>query len=174
MTNLSKILLLTLTFIFFSVSSNAQFKLPKVLAFGNYTYSIPNGNFGTYYKTYYNGNGFEIGGGIGLGKNLLYASAGYISYGSKGAGNYNVIPVKIGLRRYLLRGLFLNGAVGLANQSYSYNSTSKSSLIYEVGAGFKIFHLIEIGGAYTGWNNAISYNFPMNAFSLKAGVAFKL
>jgi len=174
MTNLSKILLFTLTFIFFSVCSNAQFKLPKVLTFGNFTYSIPHGDFGTLYKTYYNGNGFEIGGGIGFGKNMLFASTGYISYGSKAAGNYNVIPVKIGLRRYLLMGLFLNGAVGLASQSYSYNSYTKSSFLYEVGIGFKLLHIIEIGGAYSGWNNAISYNFPMNAFSLKAGVALKL
>lgn len=174
MSNLFKMLLFTLTFIFSSVCSKAQFKLPKVLAFGNFTYSLPQGSFGTLYKTYGNGNGFEIGGGIGFGKNILYASTGYLSYGSKAAGNYNVIPVKIGLRRYLLMGLFLNGAVGFTSQSYSYNSATKSSFLYEVGAGLKILHIIEIGGAYSGWNNGLAYNARMNAFLLKAGIAVKL
>lgn len=174
MTTLIKILLFTTTFLFFSVCSKAQFKLPKVLAFGNFTYASPQGSFGTLYKTYNSGNGFEIGGGIGLGKNILYASTGYVSYGSKAAGNYKVIPVKIGLRRYLLLGLFLNGAVGIANQSYSYSSAKNSSFLYEVGAGFKFLHLIEIGAAYSGWNNAIANNAAMNAFLLKAGLALKL
>ena len=154
------------------VPSKTFAQLPKALLFGNFTYASPQGNFA---NSYNNGTGFEVGGGVGFGKTVLYASTGYINYNASNSGgvyfpNYKVVPVKIGLRRYLLLGLFLNGAVGVANQTYG-SSSSSSNFLYEAGAGFKMLGLFEVGAAYTGWTNNGS---SLNALLLKAGLSIKL
>jgi len=153
-------------------------QLPKALVFGNFTYANPQGSLSSSYS---NGSGFEIGGGIGFGKSILYGSTGYVTYTAKSGtpGDLKVIPVKLGLRRYLLFGLFVNAAVGLANQSYIVNSSygqapkaiNESGFLYEAGAGIKILHVIEIGADYTGWSHNGS---NVNALLLKAGLAIKL
>jgi hypothetical protein len=71
-----------------------------------------------------------------------------------------------------LLGLFINGNVGMAIQSYEKNSATASNFIYEVGAGMKLLGLIEIGAAYTGWQTPASTN--ANALLLKAGLSIKL
>ena len=172
MTKLPKFLMLAVTFLFFSVHSQAQFKLPKVLIFGNATYASPSGDLK---NSYDNGLGFEVGGGIGLGKTLITASTGSIKYkaaSGNALGDLKVTPIKVGLRQYLLLGLFINGNVGMAVQSYEKNSATASNFIYEVGAGMKLLGLIEIGAAYTGWQTPLSTN--ANALLLKAGLSIKL
>ncbi|MBN8835832.1 MAG: hypothetical protein J0I09_01095 [Sphingobacteriia bacterium] len=174
MSKILKISSILWLFIVFSLSAQSQIvKLPKVLIFGNGTYASPSGNFANLYDT---GLGFEIGGGLGLGRNLLYASTGYISYhsiSSNTAGKMNVAPVKIGLRHYILGGLFVNGAVGTAVQNFDNASNNGSSFLYEVGAGFKVLGLIELGAAYQGYKlSGTSVN--ANALLLKAGLALKL
>ena len=161
-----------------NVPSKIFAQLPKALAFGNFTYADPLGTLSSSYK---NGIGFEVGGGIGFGRTLLYASTGYINYNGKNSsiGSIKIVPVKLGIRRYLLFGLFLNGAIGIANQtlqvpinySGNFNTVNNSGFLYEFGAGLKVFKLIEIGAAYTGWNNNGS---NLNALLLKAGLAIKL
>ena len=164
MRKLAQILLIVLIVTYVPSKTFAQ--LPKALVFGNFTYASPQGNFA---NSYNNGTGFEVGGGIGFGKNVLYASTGYITYSGNNIANYKVVPVKIGLRRYLLLGLFLNGAVGVANQSYV--SATSSNFLHEFGAGFKMLGLFEAGAAYTGWTNNGS---SLNALLLKAGLSIKL
>ena len=172
MNKVIKFLLVGMTFCFFSLYTSAQFKLPKVLAFGNFTYANPNGDF----KNLYNhGAGFEIGGGLGFGKTLITASTGSIKYSAvstNALGDLQVTPIKVGIRQYLLLGLFVNGNAGMAIQSYQNNSSTASNFIYEVGAGMKFLGLIEVGVAYTGWQTPYSTN--ANALLLKAGVAIKL
>jgi len=172
MTKVPKFLLFAVTFLFFSVCSKAQFKLPKVLAFGNFTYANPAGDFKNNYN---NGTGFEIGGGLGFGKTLITASTGSIKYqavSSNALGDLKVTPIKVGIRQYLLLGLFINGDVGYAIQSYSNNSATASNFLYEIGGGVKLLGLIELGVAYTGWQTPASTN--ANALLLKAGLAIKL
>ncbi|MBA4196429.1 MAG: hypothetical protein C0459_02640 [Chitinophaga sp.] len=175
MLKVTNFLALSVITLLFSVSTNAQIiKLPKVLAFGNFTYANPQGDFS---KSVNGGTGFEVGGGIGLGKNLLYASTGYINYPfSSTSYKYKVVPFKVGIRHYLLLGLFVNGAVGVASQnSDASGASSGSSFLYEVGAGFKFLGVVEIGAAYTGYqvaNSSPSIN--ANSILLKAGLAFKL
>lgn len=159
---------------FFSFSSNAQLiKLPKVLIFGNGTYAAPSGDFSNLYD---GGLGFEIGGGLGLGRNLIYASTGYINYKAKSgnsAGKMGLTPVKFGIRHYIFGGLFINGAVGTAVQNFDNSNNNGSSFLYEVGAGLKFLGLIEIGAAYQGHSLA-GTSVNANALLIKAGLALKL
>ncbi len=172
MTKVPKFLLFAVTFLFFSVSGMAQFKLPKVLAFGNFTYANPTGDLKNNYN---NGTGFEIGAGLGFGKTLLTASTGSMKYQSvaiNALGDLKVTPIKVGIRQYLLLGLFLNGDVGYAIQSYSKSSTTASNFLYEVGGGIKFLGIIELGVAYTGWQTPASTN--AGAILFKGGLAIKL
>lgn len=155
-----------------AVSGHAQVKLPKVLAFGNFTYASPGNDLKSLYT---NGTGFEIGGGIGMGKTIYIVSTGLVSYKASGEnpyGNLKVTPIKIGVRRYLVLGLFVNANVGLAVQKYDNSDMDGSKLLYEVGAGIKMLGAIEIGAAYTGWSmTGMSGN--ASALLFKAGIALK-
>lgn len=169
------------------VKTSAQLpKLPKVLVFGNVTYGSPSN---TDFKNISDrGIGFEAGGGIGLGKTILVASFGQMSYDipstaaltaagvafSSTSSHLKVTPLKIGLRRYLIAGLFLNGNLGVAIQKYDNSTASGSTFLYEAGAGFKL-GFFEVGAAYTGYNLAgTSRPISANSLLLKAGLAIKL
>lgn len=163
-------LLLVVMNLFFN---EASAQLPKALAFGNFTYANPANAELKNVSNY--GIGYEIGGGIGFGKTILMASIGSMRYNvtQKAVGgvtyfaddHFNVTPIKVGLRRYLLLGLFLNGNLGLAVNE------SKSNFLYEAGAGYKL-GFFEVGAAYTGYklNNGIT----ANSFLFKGGLAIKL
>jgi hypothetical protein len=148
-------------------------QLPKVLAFGNFTYGSPSS---TDFKNISNyGTGYELGAGFGFGKTMLIGSIGQINYHlpQQSIGgvilfekeDYKITPIKVGLRRYLLLGLFLNGNLGIAI------SNSKSHFLYEAGAGYKL-GFFEIGAAYTSYK--LSSNLNTSAFLFKAGLAIKL
>src|SRR4051812_36864167 len=112
------VLLIAANLLFSSVSA----QLPKALVFGNVTYANPTGSF----KGISNyGIGYEIGGGIGFGKTILMGSVGHMQYHiPSGAPGYltfesqepdvKFTPIKVGVRRYLLLGLFVNGNLGMA------------------------------------------------------------
>ena len=156
-------------------------KLPKVLGFANVTYANPsNADF----KNVSNhGLGYEIGAGIGLGKTLLMGSVGRMSYNIPNAlvvngttvstsDHLKVTPLKIGLRQYLIAGLFLNGNVGVAMQKYDKYSATASNFLWEAGAGFK-FGFLELAAAYTGYKMA-GTSINANSLLLKGGIAIKL
>lgn len=163
------ILLVAANLFFTSVSA----QLPKVLAFGNFTYANPTSSDLKMVSNY--GIGYEIGGGLGLGKTLLMASVGSMRYHvtNKTVGgvtyfsdnHFTVTPIKFGIRRYLLLGLFLNGNLGLAINE------SKSNFLYEAGAGYKL-GFFEIGAAYTGYK--LNNNLNAGSLLMKAGLAIKL
>ncbi len=160
-----------ITFISINFKANAQ--LPKALVYGNFTIANTQGDFN---KAYKNGNGFEIGGGLGLGKILLIGSTGIINYNPQTAasGNFKVIPIKLGARVYLIGKLFVNGQAGLAIQSFEKTNTTGNTFLYEVGTGVKILHLIEIGAAYTSFKSIGPNPVNNNALLLKAGFSIKL
>jgi hypothetical protein len=157
-------------------------KLPKVLAFGNVTYANPsNADF----KNISNhGLGVEVGAGLGLGKTILMASVGHMSYNiptgivvngvtlSGQPDHLKVTPLKLGIRKYLIAGLFLNGNVGIAMQKYDKYSATSNSFLYEFGAGFK-FLFLELGAAYTGYKMA-GTSINANSILWKGGVAIKI
>jgi hypothetical protein len=160
------ILLMTVNLFFTSVSA----QLPKALAFGNVTYVNTGGDF----KNYSNyGIGYELGAGIGLGKTMIMGSVGSIRYNLpsvftggafENATHINVTPVKVGIRQYLLLGLFLNGNVGMAFRG------DESPFLYEAGAGYK-FGFFEVGAAYSGYK---VFGVNNNAVLFKAGLAIKI
>ncbi|NCI51122.1 hypothetical protein GWC95_14410 [Sediminibacterium roseum] len=159
------ILLLAGNLFFTAVSA----QLPKALAFGNFTYANTGGDF----KNYSNyGIGYEIGGGVGLGKTMIMGSVGSIRYNIPGSttgslagkGHVNVTPIKVGIRQYLLLGLFLNGNLGLATGG------GESPVLYELGAGAKL-GFFEIGAAYSGYK---VYGYTNNAVLFKGGIAIKI
>jgi len=150
--------------------------LPKVLVFGNFTYANPTGS--TFSNGYNYGGGFEIGGGIGFKKTIVYVASGNMKYNSHGNdanavanGNVSVTPLKLGVRRYIFRSLFVNAAAGMAVQSYEKNNTTGTNFLYEAGAGIKLLFL-EFGAAYSGWQQPNSVS--SGAFLFKAGFSFKI
>ena len=165
------------------IRTSAQLpKLPKVLAFAHFTYGSPSN---TSFKNISNyGVGYELGAGIGLGKTIITASIGQMSYNIPNGIRVNgatisgqpdhlkVTPLKLGLRKYLIAGLFLHGDLGMAIQKYDSYSATENNFLYEFGAGFK-FAFFELGAAYTGYKLAGT---SINAQSLlvKAGLAIKL
>lgn len=173
-----------------SMKASAQLpgpKLPKVLAFANFTYASPSNS--DFKNISNNGVGFEAGAGIGMGKTLIIASLGQVSYNipntfiatsatgiafTSSSSHLKVTPLKVGIRRYLIAGLFLNGNLGVAMQKYDNSTVTGSTFLYEGGAGWKIGFL-ELGAAYTGFNLAgTSQPVMANALLLKAGLAIKL
>lgn len=157
-------------------------QLPKVLAFGNVTYGSPsNADF----KNVSNrGIGFEVGAGIGFGKTILTASVGQMSYNipngifvngvavNNQPDHLKVTPLKLGIRKYLIAGLFLNGNIGVAIQKYDNYSATAKNFLYEFGAGCKL-GFFEVGAAYTGYKLA-GTSVNANSLLLKAGLALKL
>lgn len=169
--------LLFLAFLFVITSINVlNAQAPKALIYGNFTAASPQGTDFT--KNFANGSGFEIGGGFGIGKTLIIGSTGYINYlastGTTTYGDLSVIPIKVGFRRYLVGKLFVNGQIGTAIESYSKSSVTGSKFLYEVGAGVKIIHLIEIGAAYTSYQSAATPTTNYNSLLFKVGFSVKL
>ena len=138
-------LFITILAIIFVVNAQA----PKTLVYGNFTIATPQGT--DFSKAYNGGNGIEIAGGIGIGKTLLIGSTGYIQYQAQSVntlGDLKVIPIKVGIRRYLVGKLFVNGQVGAAIESYGKSSGTGTKFLYELANGYYIGRAFDnrIGG----------------------------
>jgi len=118
--------------------------------------------------------------GFGLNKSMIIGSRGLITYKPKSSSvsNYQVVPIKVGIRRYLIPGLFVNGQLGIAKETYtnsSGNLESNTGLLYEAGSGIKILKLIELGASYTCYTTErLSGISTAKSFFTKAGVALKI
>ena len=168
-----KIICLFITILAIVFVVNAQ--APKTLVYGNFTIATPQGT--DFSKAYNGGNGIEIAGGIGIGKTLLIGSTGYIQYQAQSVntlGDLKVIPIKVGIRRYLVGKLFVNGQVGAAIESYGKSSGTGTKFLYELGAGLKILHLVELGVGYTGYQSAAVPTINYNSLLFKVGFSVKL
>jgi len=152
------------------VVAKTHAQLPKALVFANFTYANPSN---TNFKNISNyGAGFELGGGIGFGKTILMGSAGQMRYNVPSAGHIDVTPLKIGIRRYILLGLFVNANIGMAMQKYDVLNEKKDSFLYEAGAGFKL-GFFEVGAAYTSYP-LVGSSGNAGSVLVKAGLAIKI
>jgi hypothetical protein len=157
-------------------------QVPKVLAFGNFTYAAPSNS--EFKNIASSGTGYELGAGFGFGKTMFTISGGQITYSipnnitvggivlSNQPDQYRVTPIKVGIRQYLLFGLFINGNVGMAIQKYDKYQANGDSFLWEFGAGYKFF-IFEFGAAYTG-NHMSGTNINANSLLLKGGLAIKI
>ncbi len=155
--------------------AQAQFKLPKALIAAHLVYAGPvSSDFSNEYKF---GIGGELEGGVGLGKTMLLANIGYTSYEPhSNISKLNATTFKIGLRQYLIAGLFLNVNAGNATLKYSGTDGSTSKFVVEGGAGIKLlgFEVLANYGGFTTPTKVPSGNYFAGAFIVKAGFAIKI
>jgi hypothetical protein len=130
------------------------------------------------FKNDYNyGAGVEGGLGIGFGsKTFLTGTVGYTVFNSpsKEVGNITYVPMKVGLRRYLLPGnlLFIHADAGVGKIKDKTNNSNYSSFTADVGAGAKLGPF-EIGVAYDGFKRQGSSGYA-SWVAFKAGWRFGL
>ena len=166
-------LLLTMLVLVYSTGNAYSQKL--VFLFGHVIYSIPVDN---YFKNNYNyGGGAEGGVGIGSGRTFLTGTIGYSSFVTPSGnhyGNTSYVPIKGGLRHYLLVGriLFINVDAGVAHIKNSVvNNTNFSG---DLGLGVKL-GATEFIAQYNGF---VRSGFDNSGYSswieLKAGIRIGL
>ncbi len=170
-----KILQIFIVVMALDAATKVKAQIPKALVFGNFTIANPQDE--SFKKSFNTGYGVEAGAGIGFGKTMFIGSIGYISYSNTdfntSTGNLKVVPIKVGIRQYLVGKLFINGNVGGAIQSYSKSSVTGTKFLYEVGAGVKLIKLLEVGVAYTSYETP-GANLKSNSVLFKAGFSIKL
>jgi len=128
-------------------------KLFFLFAHGQYASPVQN-NFRNNYNY---GAGAEGGAGLGFGKTFVIGTVGYTLFNAAAkseAGNLTYIPVKIGLRHYILPGnlLFIHADAGMATIKIKGDGSS-SRFTGDVGAGVKLGPL-EAGVAYNGFSQS--------------------
>lgn len=131
-------------------------KRPRITGGINIIYATPHGNFKDAYGF---GIGGELVGGVGLGSTYVIGSIGNIWYkatGNTSAGNLTTVPVKVGLKRYLLLNkFFINGDVGAA--TLKVNNVSSRAFTAGFGGGIKLLGL-EAGLYFNTFKNNIGYS----------------
>lgn len=135
-TGVAKVLLCICLFSVTAVKSNAQ-KLFSVFAHGVYAQPLDE-NFNNNYNA---GLGVEGGVRIAINRTALVGTIGYTNFFSSSnseLGNLQYIPVKIGLRQYIVsRLLFIHGDVGIGKITGDlYNAQSRFS--GDIGVGVKL------------------------------------
>lgn len=165
-----KHLLSCLLLITISVASQAQpIKLPKALIAVHGFYAAPQGSFK---NTHNYGYGADAQVGLGFGSTMLTGTVGYGNFhGKSGYKDIKYIPVNLGIRKYLIAGLFLNANAGVAMTSVS-GGDKTTNFMAEGGAGLKILGL-EVLANYSGWDNKGSAGWSAG-WVFKAGFAVKL
>lgn len=161
---------------FCSLSQAQILKRPRALIFGNLAYADPTGTGSGLDANYRAGVAGEFGGGLGLGKTIFTGSIGYQLFNSRpgvAAGNLRIVPVKVGVRRYLVGSIFLQAHGGIATQSYAQSGAKGSSFVYELGGGLKILRLLEVQLTTNRWKQPAAFN-RSNAWFLKAGWSLRL
>ena len=126
-------------------------KLFFIFAHGQYSSPLQN----TFKDNYNYGLGGEAGIGIGPGKTKITGTVGYHFFNSPAgheASDLTVVPMKLGIRRYILPAnlIYLHADAGVANIKEN-GSERTSGFTADVGAGVKLGPL-EVGIAYDGFN----------------------
>lgn len=152
-------------------TAKAQVQKPGITLGGNLVYARPQGNFE---KLYNFGGGAEVFGGMGMGKTFIIATAGYSAFKAQPgihSGALTYIPVKIGVRQYILRKvLYINADLGRAtvkNKTFNENRFTRG-----MGAGVKLLGL-QVALYYDGWKNKNTPGFS-NSMQVKAGWSLSL
>lgn len=164
---------LTLLIVVCSIGSLHAQKVFFLFAHG--LYALP---ADSYFKHNYNyGLGVEGGAGIGTGRTFLVATVGYTSFTSvsgNSLGNASYVPLKAGIRHYLLVGkiLFLHadGGVGFIKN----NVVNSSRFSGDIGLGVKLGP-VEVLADYDGFTRSSSENTGYSSWiGIKAGFRFGL
>lgn len=111
--------------------------------YGHALYAQPSGNnFGDATK---GGIGGEVGAGIGWKKTFIVGTTGYTLFFNKDSytsGNITYVPVKLGVRQYLVKKLvFLHADAGVGKIKISDESSSRFSGDFGAGVKFAGFEL---------------------------------
>jgi hypothetical protein len=168
-----KFLIVAVVILFAGTTTFAQ-HLPKFQIIANLNYATPTSSA---FKDYSNGGiGAEAGAGLGFKNTMLMGTLGYQTFGNTSAnpaGNLKITTIKAGLRQYFLRShLFALGNIGSAIQNYSSSTVSGSNVIYEFGAGVRLFG-IEVQLTQSSWQQPIALP-TSKAFNVKVGFSFKI
>ena len=144
-----------------------------VFLFGHGVYATP---LTTDFKNGYNaGLGAEGGVGIGWNKTFIIGTIGYTSFSNKSgnsAGNISIIPLKAGVRQYILgKLLYIHGDVGFASVKNKI-ADAEGKFCSDIGAGVKLAGF-EIQLDYDGFNRSNPSGF-VSSLALKAGFALGL
>ena len=165
-------LLSILAFLFSSNKLQAQ-KLFFLFAHGQY--ALPTDS---YFKHNYNyGLGVEGGAGIGTGRTFFVGTVGYTSFTSVSGndfGNSSFVPIKGGIRHYLLVGkiLFIHADGGVA--FIKNNIVNSSRFSGDIGVGVKLGP-IEVLADYDGFTRSSAENSGYSSWiGIKAGFRFGL
>src|SRR5215475_14207731 len=127
-----------------------------IFLFGHVVYSAP---VDTYFShNYSSGIGVEGGIGFGVNKTFLVGTIGYSSftaYAENPYGKLSFVPVKVGIRHYLLVGnlLFLNADAGIGILKNGLYNGSRFSA--DIGLGVKLGPF-EVMADYDGYTNSSS------------------
>lgn len=175
MRKISKLSVIILILSAFYIQADAQLlKRPRALVFGNIAYASPSNN--GLDQNYKGGVAGEFGAGVGLGKTIFTGSIGYQLYSSRSgvtAGNLRIVPIKAGVRRYLIGSVFLQANGGIAFQTYANANNSGSSFVYELGGGLKLMKLLELQLTTNNWKQPNASG-RSNALLFKAGWSIRL
>ncbi|MBS1596849.1 MAG: hypothetical protein JST75_01385 [Bacteroidetes bacterium] len=157
--------------IFFSTQQTHAQKLFFLFAHGQYALPAD-----SYFKHNYNyGLGVEGGAGIGTSRTFLVATVGYTSFKSVSGnsfGNTSYVPIKGGIRHYLLVGKILfiqvDGGVGMIKNNF-VNSSRFSG---DAGLGVKLGPF-EVIADYDGFTRGSAENSGYSSWiGIKAGFRF--
>ena len=157
--------LLLLTIV--TAGAQAQ-KLFFLFAHGQYASPV-DANFKNNYSY---GLGVEGGVGIGTGKTFFMGTTGYTFFNDRSghdAGNLTYVPLKIGVRHYLLvaKILYLQADAGVATIHNKSTGSTTSRFSGDIGAGVKLGPL-EVGMSYDGFSRSDPSGYA-SWISFKAG-----
>ena len=163
-------LLVFISMLAFQYQGRAQ-KL--IFLFGHVVYSAP---VDTYFAHNYScGIGVEGGLGFGTNRTFLMGTIGYSNfsaYSENPYGKLSFIPVKVGIRHYLLVGklLFLNADAGVGILKNGLYNGSRFSA--DIGLGVKLGPF-EVMADYDGYSNSSSETSGYSSWiGIKAGMTF--
>jgi len=147
----ASIFLLHLTAIFQIDQIQAQ-KL--FFIFGHVLYATPADN--NFEHNYSSGLGVEGGAGLGSNRTFIVGTAGYTSFSSWPSNQYGslaYVPLKLGIRHYLLAGkfLFVNADAGIGIMQNALYGGSRFS--GDIGLGLKLGHF-EVMANYDGFSRS--------------------
>jgi hypothetical protein len=124
-------------------------KLFFVVAHGQYSSPVQN----TFKANFNYGLGGEAGVGIGPGKTKVMGTIGYHFFNARSgheASDLTVVPMKLGLRRYILPLIFVHADAGVAKIKAKGADGRTSGFTADIGAGVKLGPM-DLGVAYDGF-----------------------
>lgn len=133
-------------------------KLVFLFAHGQYASPLRSG----FKDNYGYGLGAEAGIGLGAGKTFFTGTVGYTFFDARSGhdvGNITYMPIKAGVRRYLLPGnlLFVHADAGVANIKDKTTDSRSSRFTGDIGGGVKLGPM-EVGVAYDGFSSSDGFN----------------